>query len=1050
MISVLQKLNTPPFPKKLTSNFGFKSTRVKLQKAPRFPLQHKLDRAGKLVLEDAYEPAEVEEGWYRWWRDNGYFEACTCKDKPPFTMLLPPPNVTGRLHIGHALTLSIQDTLARYYRMLGHKVSWIPGTDHAGIGTQAVVERQLFQEKKLTRLQLTREEFLDHLKAFQTQHGRSILEQMSRLGASVDWSKEFFTLDEARSRAVQHGFITLFQQGLVYRATRVVNWCPALATVLSDIEVEYESIEKPTFVKVAGLDSPVEFGVVYHIKYPLVSPTPKLTHLVVATTRPETMLGDVGLAVHPDDARYADLIGSSVHHPILNVTLPILADPQLVNMDYGTGVVKISPAHDSSDFECHVRHNLPLPASIFDGRGHVVHNPSWPGFSGLHRFEARSKIVAWLGPLFVGKFACQTTTVIPRCTRSGDIIEPMLQPQWFIRMNGMASKAIDVVRKGEIKLTPSQFNSNWESWLCDIQDWCVSRQLVWGHRIPAYQVTYLGSLSDPNHGWVSKIQGRWFVGPDENHVMNQVRDTVSDVVDDQIQLESIISQIVLKQDGDVLDTWFSSALLPLSATGWPDCFNKHHVPTDLVETGSDILFFWVARMVMLCTHLNGIPFNQVLLHPMVRDRHGRKMSKSLGNVIDPLHVINGILLEDLQRPVRSLPLPKPEIEQSIRGLAAEFPNGIPACGTDALRFTLLSYLQQGRNIHMNVDHVKATRHFVNKLWQLVRFYLNRQSKLDKPPGLDDVASIQPQTLLTKYLLSKLATSVVECHIGFKASTLSRITFTLRKLIVIVVCDTVVEFAKPSLALSDSNHTLRVLGFTIDVILRLLHPVMPYVTEFLWYHFHGTIDKQTLMLSSYPLPSQFSRFLNSSVDYDFDQVLKVVHASRSLRQSYHLNNRHQFNFTILIHVQSLGASKSVWAEPRKSILMYKNEILQLAHMGDLAIKNVDVLPDTGYIYPIVSTEPNCVFLFVPHPTQKSHVNVTKLIKQLPSLQAKLSKLESQRDNLLASTQLPTYSKRVPAKVQEGNLRRLSAFNSEISSLKTNLRIISNLTIESSSN
>ncbi|CAJ0637074.1 10855_t:CDS:10 [Entrophospora sp. SA101] len=804
-------------------------------------------------LSKNYDPAIVEEGWYEWWESKGFFSSNQEVDDPSkrFVMLAPPPNVTGNLHIGHALTLSIQDAIARWYRMSGYQVSWIPGTDHAGIATQSVVERKLYSENKITRHQLGKDEFIKEIWKWRELHGNQIIQQMKRLGSSLDWNNLYFTMDETRSQAVKKAFIKLYNDGLIYRDNRLVNWCCALETVISDIE-----------------------------------------ELIVTTTRVETILGDIAIAIHPDDPRYKILHGKEVIHPLLNKRLPIIYDSELVNMEFGTGVVKVTPAHDRNDFLCAKRNKLPI-INIFNKNGTLNDNCGITNFVGKDRFKVREIIIKMLEDqgYYRGK-ELNHEMRIARCSRSGDIIEPMLQPQWYIKCRDLATRALKDVKEGNIMIKPGHHIEEWNRWMENIQDWCVSRQLWWGHPIPVYHLTFYNQITGHHElqlAATSKAEA-------EKHFEKYLK---------EINIEALTYTLV--QDEDVLDTWFSSALLPLTALHWAgDDKIPYNYPNSMIESGFDILFFWISRMTMLCTYFSGEPpFKQILLHSM-----GRKMSKSLGNVIDPLSVIEGITLKQMQESLHGSNLPKDELEKSIKLLSKEFPQGIKTCGTDSLRFSLISYTRQSRQINLDISNVIAIKSFCVKLWNLFKFSNDRFEKLNhsteiqkKSPRLG-VISLKEEyqqnlKLVDKYILSKLSKTIDICNNEFNNLKLCEVTDSIRSFIVDDLCGVYLEFIKPTLYGNrekvderDQQVSLKVLEICLDSSLRLLHPLMPFITEELWQNLvirnkNKGLAPESIMLVDYPNLRDFDICKDEQVEKEMKIILDVIHASRSLRQSSNL-------------------------------------------------------------------------------------------------------------------------------------------------------------------
>ncbi|CAK9135223.1 unnamed protein product [Ilex paraguariensis] len=647
------------------------------------------------LMAKAYNPSAVENSWYAWWEKSGFFVTDNKSSKPPFTIVLPPPNVTGALHIGHALMAAIEDTIIRWRRMSGYNTLWVPGMDHAGIATQVVVEKKIMRERRLTRHDVGRERFVSEVWNWKNEYGGTILKQLRCLGASLDWSREAriqkyhckfdpildicFTMDDKRSKAVTEAFVRLYNEGLIYRDLRLVNWDCVLRTAISDIEVEHVEIKDRTLLKVPGYENPVEFGVLTSFAYPLEG---NLGELVVATTRVETMLGDTAIAIHPDDQRYSHLHGKFAIHPFNGRKLPIVCDAILVDPEFGTGAVKITPAHDPNDFEVGKRHNLDF-INVFTDDGKINSNGGME-FSGMPRFKAREAVTAALQEKGLYRGSKANEMRLGLCSRTSDVLEPLIKPQWYVNCNVMAKQALDAVMNDESKkmeIIPKQYAAEWKRWLENIRDWCISRQLWWGHRIPAWYVT----LDDDELKELGVYNDHWVVARNEEDAMLEA----SRMFDGK--------KFQMSQDPDVLDTWFSSGLFPLSVLGWPEDTEdlKAFYPTSVLETGHDILFFWVARMMMLGIKLGGdVPFRKVYLHPMIRDAHGRKMSKSLGNVIDPVEVISGITLGGLHKRLDEGILDPTELKIAKEGQVKDFPNGIPECGADALRFALVSYTAQ--------------------------------------------------------------------------------------------------------------------------------------------------------------------------------------------------------------------------------------------------------------------------------------------------------------------------------------------------------------------
>ncbi|KAI9596985.1 hypothetical protein BDF19DRAFT_421461 [Syncephalis fuscata] len=832
-------------------------------------------------LPPTYDPKLVEHELYDWWEQQGLFTSrISLKKQSTFSMLLPPPNVTGALHIGHALTAYIQDAIVRWKRMQGESVQWIPGTDHASIATQTVVEKRLWQEQKKRRTDMTRDEFLSHVWTWRQQCGDRIFHQLKRAGASLDWTHSYFTMDKTRSEAVSAAFCRLYDEGFIYRDTRLVNWCCALRTVISDIEIEYEEISGRTLLTLPNHASPVEFGVLHWLAYPLVENQLDrvdrgINELVVGTTRIETVLADCALAVHPNDERYKSYIGRKVKHPITQQHIPIIADDQLVDPEFGTGIVKITPAHDPNDYACARRHQLPI-VNIFNLDGTLNEQCHIPELN-KNRFEVRSVLLEQYKQQGYYRGAdTHHVTRIGRCSRTGDIIEPMIRPQW------------------QVYQMYSDGSTN------HIHDWCVSRQLWWGHRIPAYKIVmHQGSKSNSDEN--NDAKDIWVVANTLIEAQSKATVRLAELGHD---IASISFE--LHQDHDVLDTWFSSGLLPLSGLGWTGNTSSipNNYPLNLMETGSDILFFWVARMAMLCTHLTGgvFPFNVITLHPMVRDAQGRKMSKSLGNVIDPLHVIDGQSWQQLKTSIERGNLPEKEKKRSIGMMKQQFPNGIPACGSDALRLSLLLATQQTRQINMDINNVISANHFANKLWNLTKLTLSRLDLLldDHHTNPVDVIDYQQRvqtnghSLLSQYILSRLAHTTTLVDNSLKQLNLSDATDAIKRFILDDLCDTFVEYIKPTLYHKDPQiqwTELSTLLYTLEVSLRLLHPMMPFITERLWQQLQYRLHPQSIssiMIAPYPNPIDFLLFANKHAERDLQLIRSVVHASRSLRQTHFIS------------------------------------------------------------------------------------------------------------------------------------------------------------------
>ncbi|KAK0190620.1 tRNA synthetases class I-domain-containing protein [Armillaria mellea] len=830
-----------------------------------------------------YNPIAVESAWYDWWHAQGFFkpEYGGEENGEVFVVPAPPPNVTGSLHIGHALTTAIQDSLVRWNRMLGRKTLFSPGFDHAGISTQSVVEKRLFKSEGKTRHDLGRERFLETVMDWKNEYQARITNQLHRLGGSYDWDRVAFTMNESLSKAVIETFCRLHEEGIIYRANRLVNWCVRLNTTLSNLEVDQKQLAGRTLMSVPGYDAKekFEFGVITSFAYPLEGGE----RVVVATTRPETMLGDTAIAVHPDDERYRHLHGKYAVHPFVEGRrIPIVTD-EMVDREFGTGAVKITPAHDQNDWEVGVRHNLEV-VNIMNDDG-TFNEHAGERFKGMKRFHARVAVVEALRQAGLFVETKDNPMMIPICSKSGDVIEPILKPQWWVNCKPLAEEAIKRTRAGELIIAPKQSENEWYRWLEGIQDWCISRQLWWGHRCPAYFVNIQGKEQDKNDG------KNWIVG----RTLEEATERAKALAAGQ--------PFTLEQDEDVLDTWFSSGLWPFSIMGWPEKTPdlEKFYPASLLETGWDILFFWVARMVMLGIKLTGkVPFKEVYCHAMIRDAHGRKMSKSLGNVIDPIDVIQGLELEKLHEKLLEGNLDEREIKKAKDGQKKDFPKGIPQCGTDALRFALCAYSGGGRDINLEILRVEGYRKFCNKIFNATKFAM---LKLDEEFVPEAIAKpTGKESLVERWILHKLNIAVREINTqlgerNFMITTTAAYNFWLYEL-----CDVYIEAMKPMTDDKASIETRRsaqqTLYTCLDYGLKLLHPFMPFVTEELWQRLPRRPRDSTpsIMVSKFPVFDE--AFVFEDADREFDLVFAVLKAGRSLAASYNLQSDIQF----FIHAQ----------------------------------------------------------------------------------------------------------------------------------------------------
>ena len=840
-------------------------------------------------LEKSFNPSSIESKWYAFWEQQGYYQCGLDEEKKDnFSILLPPPNVTGTLHMGHGFNQTLMDSLTRYHRMRGSNTLWQPGTDHAGIATQIVVERQLDQQN-ISRHDLGREKFIEKVWEWKEESGGKITQQMRRLGTSPDWSRERFTMDEGLSKSVNQVFVKLFNDGLIYRGKRLVNWDVKLQTAVSDLEVIQEE----------------ENGHLWHIDYPLANNQEE--KLTVATTRPETMLGDVAVMVHPDDDRYKKLIGSNVILPLIGREIPIIAD-EYVDMEFGTGVVKVTPAHDFNDYEVGKRHSLDM-INIMSLDGFI--NENGGEFKGLERFEARKKIVESLKEQGYLNKVEDYRLKIPRGDRTNVVIEPLLTDQWFVAMSkkvnqspSIAEEALNVVKTGEVKFYPDNWKNTYNQWLENIQDWCISRQLWWGHQIPA-----------------------WY-GPNDEIIVAHDKEEAQ-----KIAIEKGIDPKNLQQDNDVLDTWFSSALWPFSTLDWtpeyPSVSNPvidKYLPSSVLVTGFDIIFFWVARMVMLTKYVTGkIPFKHVYVHGLIRDSEGQKMSKSKGNVLDPIDLIDGIDLEKLIDK-RTYGLMNPKQKESIaKRTKKEFPDGILAYGTDALRFTFASLASPGRDIKFDLNRCEGYRNFCNKIWNASRFVL--MNCPDDDNGFEQCTDgFMNFSQADRWITSIFQNTLKNIESNFENYRFDLAAQEMYQFIWDEYCDWYLEVAKVQLNNSNSEATIRgtkrtLLGL-LENILKMVHPMMPFISEEIWQIISqktGT-HSETIMLQSYPLSRE------KKIDKDAEawmQTLKnMVEECRKLRGEMNISPAEKVPLLIIGNA--------------KAIQSYQDYLVQLAKLESISV------------------------------------------------------------------------------------------------------------------
>lgn len=919
-------------------------------------------------MEKIYDPKQIEKHWAKYWEKNNFTKPSGSGE--PYCIMLPPPNVTGTLHMGHGFQHTLMDALIRKHRMMGNNTLWQAGTDHAGIATQMVVERQLAKEG-LSRHDLGREKFLDKIWDWRKQSGSTITSQIRRMGASIDWERERFSMDNHICKATREAFIRLHEQGLIYRGKRLVNWDPQLKTAISDLEVSSE----------------LSAGHLWHIRYPLANSD---EHLVIATTRPETLLGDTGVAVHPEDPRYLHLIGKSVALPLTGRNIPIVSD-DAVDPEFGTGCVKITPAHDFTDYEIGQRNDLPI-LNILTLDAHL--NDEVPEeFRGLDRFVARKKVVKALETLGLLEKVEDHPHNIPKGDRSGAIIEPMLTDQWFLKTETLAKPAIEAVKSGKLTFTPKNWSKTYLQWLENIQDWCISRQVWWGHRIPV---------------WYDEQQNV-YVGHSEQDVRKRYK------LPDELSLE---------QDHDVLDTWFSAALWPFSSLGWPEKTPELETfyPTNVLVTGFDIIFFWVARMVMMGLHLVGdIPFREVYITGLIRDSHGQKMSKTKGNILDPIDLVDGIELEPLiKKRCDSLIQAKntKKVEQATR---KEFPNGIASYGTDALRFTFCALASTGRDINFDMGRIEGYRNFCNKIWNATRYItMNTEGE----PLSQDYAEY---TAIDQWIFSRLQHTISQVEQAFQQFRFDLLAQTLYEFTWNEYCDWYLEFSKCIINDPNTNPaklygTLHTMIEVLEILMRLMHPLMPYITEEIWQKIAPMLEikEDSIMLQPYPTIDPGK--INKTVESEIEWLKTIITAIRTLRSEMHISP------AIDVPVIFDHANET----DRARIEQYRKELFSLAKIKTLEFKKEE------------ESLPLTMTAVVNH--LEIHIPLAGFVDQdaeLKRLQKKMNQLLADQKKSKQKLDNKNYTQKAPKEIIEKEQKRLLQTEQELEKLQAHHERLSSI-------
>ena len=910
-------------------------------------------------MDKTFSPADIETRWYEEWEAKNYFAPGAGDES--YCIPIPPPNVTGTLHMGHGFQQAIMDALIRYNRMKGRSTLWQVGTDHAGIATQMLVERQL-EAEGVSRHDLGRDQFIDKVWAWKEESGGTITRQLRRLGASVDWSRERFTMDPELSEAVKEVFVRLYHEGLIYRGQRLVNWDPKLHTAISDLEVVQEE----------------EAGSLWHLRYPISGSEETVT---VATTRPETMLGDTAVAVNPADERYAHLVGKTILLPLTNREIPIIAD-DYVDADFGSGCVKITPAHDFNDYAMGERHQLPM-INILTADAHLNDEVPEP-FRGMDRYEGRQAVVEAMEAIGLLDKIEDHRLKVPRGDRSGVVIEPWLTLQWYVDAKKLAGPAIEAVESGAIEFVPKQWENTYFAWMRDIQDWCISRQLWWGHRIPAWY--------DPD--------GNVYVGKDEAAIR-----ATHDLPD----------SLALAQDDDVLDTWFSSALWTFSTLGWPEETEelaKFH-PASVLVTGFDIIFFWVARMIMMSLHLKReVPFKQVYVHGLVRDGEGQKMSKSKGNVLDPIDLIDGIDLEALVSKRTSSMMQPQQAAKIEKATRKQFPDGIPGYGTDALRYTFYSLASTGRDIKFDLGRMEGFRNFCNKLWNAARYVLMNTEGFDP-------AAPSHRSEADEWILSRLQTTITETANSIEQYRFDHAAQTLYDFVWNEYCDWYLELSKPVLWDDTSSNelrqgTLRTLLEVLETILRLMHPLMPFITEEIWQNVAPRlgINGDSIMLAQWPEADH--ELINGDAEAEMEWLKSIIVAVRTIRSESNIPPGDELGLI-------LG---NTVADDSARVTRHKQALAKLAKVASITIaKSGEEQP------PTLSALAGTIEVMVPM------AGVIDVDKELARLDKELDRLTAERGRLAGKLSNDNFVARAPADVVDKERAKLADIETSISSITT---------------